>query len=660
MKKILYILFIIPLIALGQAPQGVNYQAVAYDANGFELSNKEVGVRISIIEGSAFGTPQLVEDHDVITTEQGLFSLIIGQGALLGGEVETLLDIPWGTNTYFLKIELDTENNGSYMDFGTQQFMSVPYALYAESSGTPGPEGPEGPQGIQGETGEVGPEGPEGPQGEVGPQGEEADPVDYDSLANMISIDSTFISKVRSGVNSQINILDYDNSYDLINLTVTEHSKVSHTSVDNEDNIYAFCSYNSAGTDYEDSFYSETSLILCSDDCPPGSLYSAGFAIFKYDSNGNIVDVFSSPYFTRGQEFSGNSNPPDVVYSIINVTSSKFDSNGDLFVMTKAQDTNGTWDDVIFKFDSQLNLLDSKIIMYQTSTGTNDYGGVLLAIDINDNIYLHGRIPHNGHFNYSLLTTGLINDNNALENQYYIIKLSNNLSYILGGNLPTEQLSTGPQYLCTTSNNLISIRQDGDLVVSDFNTNDVATITSDDPGRRVIGVFEDEDKIYILSRGGNSAWGLSFIVPAILDNGWNTFWTISIFDKETLTPEKMFNIGIANGYQEDSRFQGLGVLNGNIYLGFKGSGYLLLDNIQVNISLGPNALEYDSDGNLVDRFFINGVDPTINVSGVFGFNILTGTNSLYFMSSANNQNFLNNGEFNLLNGLNQLTLFRID
>ena len=150
MKRIIYLLLLFPFICFGQAPQGVNYQAVAYDANGFELSNKEVGVRISIVEGSAFGMPQLVEEHDVITTEQGLFSIIIGQGALLGGEVASLLDIPWGSNTYFLKIELDIENNGSYMDFGTQQFMSVPYALYAESSGTPGPEGPEGEPGNHG------------------------------------------------------------------------------------------------------------------------------------------------------------------------------------------------------------------------------------------------------------------------------------------------------------------------------------------------------------------------------------------------------------------------------------------------------------------------------------------------------------------------------
>ena len=87
--------------------------------------------------------------------------------------MESLLDISWGVNTYFLKIELDIENNGSYMDFGTQQFMSVPYALYAESSGTPGPEGPQGEQGIQGQP---------------------ADPVDYDSLVNELILDSAFIA----------------------------------------------------------------------------------------------------------------------------------------------------------------------------------------------------------------------------------------------------------------------------------------------------------------------------------------------------------------------------------------------------------------------------------------------------------------------------------
>jgi len=150
MKNLLYLFLLFPFICFGQIPQGINYQAVAYNANGFEISNQEIGVRISIIEGSTFGTPQLVEEHDVTTSNQGLFSLLIGQGDKVGGTAETLTDISWGTNTYFLKIELDVENNGSYMDFGTQQFMSVPYALYAESSATAGPEGPQGDSGEDG------------------------------------------------------------------------------------------------------------------------------------------------------------------------------------------------------------------------------------------------------------------------------------------------------------------------------------------------------------------------------------------------------------------------------------------------------------------------------------------------------------------------------
>jgi hypothetical protein len=42
--------------------------------------------------------------------------------------------INWGQNYKFLKVELDTTATGnSYIDLGTQQMMSVPYALYAGS-----------------------------------------------------------------------------------------------------------------------------------------------------------------------------------------------------------------------------------------------------------------------------------------------------------------------------------------------------------------------------------------------------------------------------------------------------------------------------------------------------------------------------------------------
>lgn len=40
-----------------------------------------------------------------------------------------------GVGMKFLQIEMDPDNSGSFIDMGTSQMLSVPYALYAERSG---------------------------------------------------------------------------------------------------------------------------------------------------------------------------------------------------------------------------------------------------------------------------------------------------------------------------------------------------------------------------------------------------------------------------------------------------------------------------------------------------------------------------------------------
>ena len=407
MKKLLYILLLFPLIALGQAPQGFNYQAVAYDSDGFELSNKEVGVRISIVEGSAFGTPQLVEEHDVITTEQGLFSLIIGHGALLGGEVESLLDIPWGTNTYFLKIELDVENNGSYMDFGTQQFMSVPYALYAESSGTPGPEGPEGPQGIEGETGEVGPEGPEGPQGEVGPQGEEADPVDYEILTNMVASDSTFLDNMNSsnsaiGVGSMTDLSAFDKAYDMFNAQMTGtyifHALNIHTDQDN--NVYVIGSYMTDSENYIDEFQ----LYYNSN----GSGYETYF-IAKYDSTGIIKNVISAE--------ANNINNLQFFY-----TSSLVDDYGNIFIGGRIKTSGGKHEVFVRKYNaSDLTLLDEQLSVSSSDGGHSSNSVWDIVSDGFGGAYIGGVYSHSIE-----LSSYTLQADNSNFSQGFVFKWNNN------------------------------------------------------------------------------------------------------------------------------------------------------------------------------------------------------------------------------------------
>ena len=72
MKKTLFTLASVLFCAITFAqsvPQGINYQAVARDANGDELTNQFLTVAISIISNSATGTIQWKEGHYVNTND---------------------------------------------------------------------------------------------------------------------------------------------------------------------------------------------------------------------------------------------------------------------------------------------------------------------------------------------------------------------------------------------------------------------------------------------------------------------------------------------------------------------------------------------------------------------------------------------------------------
>src|SRR5690606_9188794 len=115
-----------------------------------------------------------VETHNASTNANGLLSLVIGAGTVQSG---TFSSIDWGNGPYFIKTETDISGGTNYTLTGTQQLMSVPYALYAEKAGTvvngvPGPQGPAGPQGPTGATGPQGPAGAIGAQGPAGTTGQ--------------------------------------------------------------------------------------------------------------------------------------------------------------------------------------------------------------------------------------------------------------------------------------------------------------------------------------------------------------------------------------------------------------------------------------------------------------------------------------------------------
>ncbi len=158
--------------AIGQTPESFKYQAVLRDAGNIILTNQVVGMRISIQEGNIGGTIVYSESFTPTTNAFGLVNLNIGMGTIISGNFIT---IDWANGPYFIETAIDATGGTSYSVMGTSQLMSVPYALYAKTSGNgAGPQGPQGPQGVPGNDGTIGPQGPagnDGINGATGPQG---------------------------------------------------------------------------------------------------------------------------------------------------------------------------------------------------------------------------------------------------------------------------------------------------------------------------------------------------------------------------------------------------------------------------------------------------------------------------------------------------------
>ncbi len=197
MRKFLLFLFILGSGHLfAQAPEGINYQAVARDLTGAEMPNTPVAVQVQILNSAL--TVIYQEDHSATTNAFGLFNIVVGQGS---NPTSSFSAINWAASPFYLKIFVDANGSG-LVDMGYTQLWSVPYALYAKEAAN----GPQGLPGIncwdtdgdgvndlgedrngdnfwnaldcQGDSGLAGPTGATGIQGVVGPTGAQGSGID--------------------------------------------------------------------------------------------------------------------------------------------------------------------------------------------------------------------------------------------------------------------------------------------------------------------------------------------------------------------------------------------------------------------------------------------------------------------------------------------------
>ncbi|MDO9254616.1 MAG: tail fiber domain-containing protein [Bacteroidales bacterium] len=123
------LLLFLGLSLSAQTPQAFKYQTVARDGAGNVLADRAVSFRISILLGSASGSTAYSETHSGTTNAFGLINLEIGNGLPV---TNIFSEINWGSDVYFVKVEMDPNGGSSYQWMGTSQLLSVPYALYAK------------------------------------------------------------------------------------------------------------------------------------------------------------------------------------------------------------------------------------------------------------------------------------------------------------------------------------------------------------------------------------------------------------------------------------------------------------------------------------------------------------------------------------------------
>jgi hypothetical protein len=131
MKKIqLVLIVLISIVTFAQAPESMSYQAVVRDVNDALITNQIVGMQLSILKSG--GGDVYIETQTPMTNANGLVTLEIGTGTIQFG---SFTDIPWDSASLDIKVETDLAGGTNYTITGQSQLVSVPYALYAKSSG---------------------------------------------------------------------------------------------------------------------------------------------------------------------------------------------------------------------------------------------------------------------------------------------------------------------------------------------------------------------------------------------------------------------------------------------------------------------------------------------------------------------------------------------
>ena len=121
--RLLFMFMFYQVIIYGQQVK-MSYQAVFRDSSGELLTERLIGIRLSILNEKA--ELQYAERHQIKTNNLGLGTLILGDGLEKTGILESII---WGKGALELKTEVDVLGGKNYGLQSMAPILSVPYAV---------------------------------------------------------------------------------------------------------------------------------------------------------------------------------------------------------------------------------------------------------------------------------------------------------------------------------------------------------------------------------------------------------------------------------------------------------------------------------------------------------------------------------------------------
>ena len=137
MKIFLFLGLLFSSFCLVAQQPGINFEAIARDRDNNPAKDRRVYVHIEILPIGSVNSVVYAEEHLSRTNEDGIFQIVIGKGTRVGGGFSSILDIPWNSLNYILKVKIAIEPvanvinwnyQNEWVDLGSTPFGIVPYA----------------------------------------------------------------------------------------------------------------------------------------------------------------------------------------------------------------------------------------------------------------------------------------------------------------------------------------------------------------------------------------------------------------------------------------------------------------------------------------------------------------------------------------------------